>query len=138
VPPYLSEAWIAALDAALASSERAAALAPVVIEQVVQGVPGAGEVRYRIWVDAAGAHARRSDAGPETPVPDVRLSTDYPTAVAIARGEQNAQIALGHGRLRLGGNIEVLTRRAAALAALDDVAAALRAETTYPGTDDPS
>jgi len=62
----------------------------------------------------------------------VRLTTDYPTAVAIARGRENAQIALARGRLRLGGDVDALVKRADALGALDDATAALRAATTYP------
>ncbi len=44
------------------------------------------------------------------------------------------QTALARGRLQLGGNIEVLTRHADALAALDDATAELRARTTYGDT----
>ena len=63
---------------------------------------------------------------------DVRLTTDYDTATAIALGKENAQSALAQGRLRLGGDIDTLVRGAAALTALDDATAALRAATTYP------
>ena len=53
------------------------------------------------------------------------------TAVAIARGEENAQIALGAGRLRVGGALEALTSRSDALAALGDVSGRLRPGTTF-------
>jgi putative sterol carrier protein len=107
------------------------ALAPVVIEQVVRAVPGRGEVRYHFRVDAGGACVVEG-APPESA--DVRLTTDYDTATAIALGKENAQSALAQGRLRLGGDIDTLVRGAAALAALDDATAALRAATTYPAT----
>ena len=132
MPEYLSDAWLDALDDALQASASVAAVAPLVIEQVVREVPGHGEVRYRVWIDARGGHAAPTAArdGHGTP-PDIRLSTDYGTATAIARGNENAQTALARGRLQLGGTLDVLSRHADALAALDDATAALRATTTY-------
>ena len=129
VPEFLSERWLAEMDAAVRASVSVSVLAPMVIEQVVGDVPGRGEVRYRFRIDAEGA---RVTAGGTDDAPDVRLSTDYETAVAIALGQENAQIALARGRLRLGGDIDVLVRRADALGALDDATAGLRASTTYP------
>ena len=129
MPEFLSEKWLAELDAVVCASASVSALAPMVIEQVVAGVPGRGEVRYRLRIDADGA---RITTGATADVADVRLSTDYATAVAIALGEENAQIALARGRLRLGGDIDVLVRRADALGALVDATAGLRATTTYP------
>jgi len=129
VPEFLSETWLDELDRALRASEDVSALSPIVIEQVVVDVPGRGEVRYRFRVDGGGARVTQG-AGPEPP--DVRLTTDYRTAVAIALGTENAQIALARGRLRLGGDVDALVRRADALGALHDATAALRAATTYP------
>lgn len=128
MPRYLSADWIDALDAAFGASAGVTSLAPLVIEQVIEGVPGAGVVRYALIVDEHGGRVR---AGPQDAPADLRIITDYETAVAIARGEQNAQIALSHGRLRLGGDIDTLARCAAALDALGDVAAQVRATTTY-------
>ena len=45
----------------------------------------------------------------------------------------NAQAALADGRLRVSGDVARLAAHAAALARLDDVFAAVRASTTYPG-----
>lgn len=129
MPEFLSEMWLRDLDAAVQASATVAVLAPVEIEQVVSGVPGRGDVRYRIRIDSGGARVTTAEASEP---PDLRLSTDYDTAVAIASGRENAQIALARGRLRLGGDIEVLIRRADALGALEDATAALRAATTYP------
>ena len=110
-------------------------MAPLLLEQVVREVPGQGEVRYRVWVDERGGHAGRMTAtgsgGRGDARPDIRLTTDYATASAIAQGTENAQSALARGRLQLGGNIDVLTRRGDALAALDDATSALRATTSY-------
>jgi hypothetical protein len=134
VPEFLSPPWLHELDRAVRASAGVCALAPIVIEQVVDHVPGRGEVCYRFQVDAGGARVTEAPfiAADAPPRPDLRLTTDYPTAVAIARGTENAQIALSRGRLRLGGDIETLVRRADALTALGDATAALRAATTYP------
>ena len=129
VTEYLSPEWLRELDRSLRASASVLPLAPIVIEQVVEDVPGRGEVRYRICVGGDGVDVIEGVA-PEPP--DVRLTTDYRTAVAIAGGRENAQTALAHGRLRLGGDVECLVRRSGALAALDDATVALRAVTTYP------
>ena len=76
--------------------------------------------------DATGVRGRaprRADA----PAADVRLETDYATAVALARGETNAQAALADGRLRVSGDVARLAAHASALARLDDLFAAVRA-----------
>jgi hypothetical protein len=124
VPEYLSDAWLSAFDDALGQVR---ALGPLVIEQVVTGVPGRGDVRYVVWFDEQGGHAGHGNARPA----DVVLRTDYSTAVAIAQGRENAQGALATGRLRLGGEVEALIRNADALAALDDAAAGVRAATSF-------
>ncbi len=124
---YLSDAWIAALDTALHACTELATLGPLVIEQVVRDVPGRGVVRYRCEVSPVGTRVVAGGDGR----PDLRLTTDYVTAAAIARGYENAQSALADGRLRLGGDVGALARHAAALAALSDATAELRATTTY-------
>jgi hypothetical protein len=127
MPAYLSDAWIAELDTALRGSS-ARADAPLEIETVVSGI-----ARYRVRFDEHGAGARATEAS-DAP-PDIRLTTDIATAAAIARGVENAQIALAAGRLQLGGDVNVLIRAADALATLDDVTAELRARTTFPDTE---
>jgi hypothetical protein len=130
VPDFLSPEWLRELDAAVRAEPELSALGPVEIEQVVTGVPGRGEVRYRIVVDADGARV----VGPEAyrHAADVRFTTDYATAVAIAAAKENAQAALADGRLQLAGSVDALVRRAAAFTALGDATAALRAATTFP------
>jgi hypothetical protein len=131
VPEFLSDAWMQALDAALRSSEAVRTLQPLVVEQLVRNVPGRGDVRYRVWIDGNGGHAAPTEGAQQDAPPDIRFTTDYATAVAIARGTDNAQRALATGRLQLGGRIDVLAQHAANLSALDDVARPLRDTTTY-------
>jgi hypothetical protein len=128
VPEFLSDRWLRELDDAVRAAADLRALGPVVIEQLVHDVPGRGDVRYQLRIADAVARIETRDLGPA----DVRISLTYREAVAIARGEQNAQNALARGDLRIGGNVEVLTSRAATLSALDDATATLRAATTFP------
>jgi hypothetical protein len=131
---FLSPEWLAELDAVLRGLDPSV-LGPLVIEQVVEGVPGRGEVRYRLAVRDGRVRARGEDGDVPAGAPTaaVRFTTDYPTAVALARGTENAQHALGAGRLRLGGEITAMISNADGLAQVADVTATLRAVTTYPG-----
>ncbi len=122
---FLSPEWLRALDAALRSAPIPDSDGSFVLEQVVIDVPGAGEVRYSVVVDGTGA--RIDDAAQA----DVRLTTDYEMAVAIASGSGNAQQALARGRLRIGGDLEAFAARSTLLVALRDVTATLRNDTTF-------
>jgi hypothetical protein len=127
---FLSDEWITALAAAAPAPDGGAA-ERIVVEPIVQGVPGRDEVRYRIAFDAAGCAV--AGVGTDAPPADVYLETDYTTAVALARGDMNAQAALADGRLRVSGNVARLAAHAAALSRLGDLFATLRPVTTYPG-----
>ena len=124
---YLSDEWITALDVALRACTGLEAVAPLVVEQIVHDVPARGTVRYRCEVASDGVRVVLDGNGRA----DLRLTTDYVTAIAIARGHENAQSALAAGRLRLGGDVEALARHAQVLGALADATAGLRATTTY-------
>jgi SCP-2 sterol transfer family protein len=130
VAAFLSDEWIRELTLACAGAPvgTASDAGRFVIEPVVSGVPERGEVRYRIAFDAAGCAVEPIDGD----AADVRLETDYVTAVALSRGTANAQAALADGRLRVSGDVARLAAHAAALARLDDLFAALRESTSYP------
>ena len=87
------------------------------MQQVVPDGPDGHEFAY--VVEAAdgrlSVHAGRAEH------PDVTFTQDRATALAIHRGELSAQAAFMEGRLRLGGDLRDVIRRAGALAALDDV-----------------
>ena len=134
---FLSDQWIAALakacDAARGGTpapDRDASGDRIVVEPMVGGVPGRGDVSYRVALDASGCSVAARDA--DAPAADVRLETDYETAVALARGELNAQTALAAGRLRVVGDVARLAAHAAALATFDDLFASVRSTTSYP------
>jgi len=137
VAEFLSDEWIVALAESCRNAATRRDPAPdvddvelLVVEPVVAEVPGRGEVRYRISFDKTSCTAVA--AAGDSPAADVRLETDYATAVVLARGETNAQAALADGRLRVTGDVSRLAAHASALARLDDLFASVRPATTYP------
>jgi hypothetical protein len=130
VAEFLSDEWIAALDAAArdAPNDGAADADALAVEPVVRGVPGRGAVRYRVTCDTAVRAVTRPVYGESA---DVRIETDYATAVALARGQLNAQAALADGLLRVSGDLARLAAHAGALARLGDLFASVRATTTF-------
>jgi hypothetical protein len=129
---FLSDEWIAALGDACrgANVARGGAAERLVVESGVHDVPDRGEVRYRVVFDETACAVER--LGLDAPAADVRLETDYVTAVALARGETNAQAALADGRLRISGDVARLAAHASALSRLGDLFGAVRTTTTYP------
>lgn len=138
---YLSSEWMDAAARALAADtalEEATADVALTLEQVVTRAPAAhgdgspaGEVRWHVRVDH-GSVALCPGPTPDGAF-DVRFTTDYATAAAIASGALGAQEAFGRGRLRVGGDVTVLGRHHRAFAAVDDALAGVRSRTTFTG-----
>jgi SCP-2 sterol transfer family len=138
---YLSSEWVDAAARALAadtSVKEATADIALTLEQVVTGVPGhddgggtgpsvGGTVVWHVAVDHGSVSLC---AGPAQHY-DVRFTTDYPTAAAIAAGTLGAQQAFAEGRLRVGGDVTLLGRSHRAFASVADALAPVRAATTY-------
>ena len=70
------------------------------------------------------------EPGPHADAP-VSFALDYDTAVEIARNEVSSQAAFMQGRIKLGGDVMVLIRDAAALDGVTDALADLRADTEF-------
>lgn len=118
-----------AASRAVASDDRLpAALAGVTlaIEQVVEGGPQ-GTMRWNVVVD----DGKVSLAPGPADRADLRFTTSYDTAAQIASGALAAQRAFVEGRLRVGGDLSLLITHQRAVAAIDDVLAPVRADTTY-------
>lgn len=99
------------------------------VEQVVTGTPD-GDVRYRVVAGTADAVVA-PPGGPAAPAPQLTLTVDYQTAVAIAKGDLTPQAALGQGRVKVTGSLREVASRIELLTGLDLVPAAVRASTTY-------
>ena len=126
---YLSPAWLDAAGAAVAGDGAlGAALAGVTftVTQVVTGGPD-GDVTWSVAVDDGTVALTPGPAARS----DLRLTTDYATAAAVAAGQLGAQRAFVEGRLRVGGDLSLLIAHQRALAAVDDALAGVRARTTY-------
>lgn len=124
---YLSDAWIAELDAVAGASDalRSAGAGDLVIEQVV--VDGEREVRWHVVLHDGGAAVRPGPADE----PTVRFTVRREVAEGITRGTESAQRAFMRGDLRVGGDTAALVEHADALAAIDDAFAPVRAATTF-------
>jgi putative sterol carrier protein len=128
MPRFLSDAWIDALDVALRNDEQARRVggsARICIGQVVTGTPH-GDVRYEVRVGDGTIRVV-----PGIDLADVTFTQDHDTAMSIARGELGAQAAFMDGRVRIGGDLELLMEHAPALTGLDEALARARAGTTY-------
>ncbi len=120
---FLSEAWVAAADAAL--GRLTPVPAPLVVAVTVTGGP-AGDRCYRLVLgpDRVGAEPGPGPAA-------VTMTMGWNLAVAVNQGRESAQRAFLDGRLVLGGDPVVLLGHAQHLAAVDDALAPLRARTAF-------
>jgi putative sterol carrier protein len=121
---FLSPEWIAALDGAARKATVPAGVR-LTVQQVVTG--GGEEVTYHLVFD----EGRLRVLPGEIEAPDVTLVQTREVAAALSRGELNAQQALEAGRLKLRGDIGDLAREGKALRYMEDVFAAVRADTSY-------
>ena len=102
---FLSPAWFAEQAAAAPSTE-----VELTIQQHVTGGPD-GDVAFvlRVW-DEAVSIEQGSAAHP-----DVTLTEDYETALAIHEGRLSAAAALAAGRVQVSGAVARLLEHSAAL-----------------------
>lgn len=121
---YLSAEWFA-----LVSSAPLAEPAVIVLEQVVRETPD-GAVVYRVEIGPSRARIMwpvPADASPA----DLRITTDWDTAISVAQGDLSTQRALMQGRLRVSGSPDSLAGATSTLAGLDPVPAGVRENTTF-------
>lgn len=123
---FLSEDWLAALDAAartrVPGADDPLAGISLSLEQVVTGGP-----RWRLVIDDGRCSVVTDGPGEA----DVRLTSDRATAEAIATGRRAALDAFIAGDLVLGGDVRALLDNRAALEALGDLFAQVKAQTTF-------
>ena len=142
MPEFLSDEWIAAFDGLIGnpssrpdpasddSSDERGVDRPddeLGITHTITGCPGDRTVIYSVVVSRQGGAVRR---GPLAD-PTVTFACDYPTAVAVNRGDEQTQTVFLDGRLRVGGDTARLLAARPMLAELGDFVATLRADTSY-------
>jgi hypothetical protein len=127
VPPYLSDEWIEALDAAARADDElqaAATEADLVVQQVVVDDEGAEVAAWYVVLTADEVAVRSGRTDDFT----VRFTQSRATAEAIALGERAALQAFIDGEVRIGGDVNALATRHRALARLGDVFATVRTD----------
>ena len=82
------------------------------------------------WVYALADGNAKMGIG-QADTPDVTITQDYPTAVAIAKGELNAQNAFMTGKLKVTGNMAKLMQHQGAFAGLEGALKPLQETTEY-------
>jgi hypothetical protein len=123
---FLSDEWLAAMDTAardrVAPDPDPLADVTVSIEQVVRDV-----ARWRLVIERGSCSVVAEPEGE----PDVRLTSDRETAEALATGRRPALDAFIAGDLVLGGDVRALLDNRAALEALGELFARVKAETVF-------
>lgn len=123
---FLSDEWLAAMDAAARNrvppDPDPLADVTVTIEQVVRDV-----ARWRLVIERGACSVVAGAEGE----PDVRLTSDRATAEALATGARPALDAFIAGELVLGGDVRALLDNRAALEAMGDLFARVKAETVF-------
>ena len=130
VVEFLSSAWIELLDQVLrASGLRTTTDTPVVIHQIVTGVPGAADQRvsYSVTLTSDGAGA----AGGLVTAPTVTFEQSWHTAVAIGSGSVNAGRAVLDGSVTITGAVTDLLAHRDVLLELSRVVASIGPQTAF-------
>lgn len=128
---FLSPEWIDALDRAASAAPPPLSDATLVVQQTVVDADETSPsgATWHVVMDPSGVRVRAGSAPAVPGSPVVRFTTDRATAVAVLHGELAAQAAFMRGDLRVGGDTAALVDHADSLAALDDLFAAVRADT---------
>ena len=111
---FLTSEWLADLTTAInAHSGFKSAIANVdlTLQFVVPDAPDGTEGRYYMAVADGTATAAPGDAAE----PDVTITNNYETAMAVSKGETNTQMAFMTGKIKVSGNMAKLMMNQAML-----------------------
>ncbi|MGC8626501.1 MAG: hypothetical protein ACP5VR_02915 [Acidimicrobiales bacterium] len=127
---FLSPEWFGELSRLQQSVLPAPEAPELVIEVLVTAPPDDPGATVAYHVALQGNYARALPPVPDRE-PQVRFTTDYATAAAIASGHLSAYDALLKGRTRVFGQAALLVAHQSVLAGRDLIPAPLRASTTF-------
>ena len=123
---FLSQEWADEVKSALNNSDDVRGAIKGVqlcIQQVVTDAPD-GEVRYWTKFDDGKVDGGLGDAADA----DVTITQDYDTAVAMNKGDLNAQAAFMQGKLKVTGNMGKLLQNQGAMQSLGPVLSKVAAD----------
>ncbi len=131
MPKFLSTEWLEEMRVAAQHWSGTADVGSIAgvrlcVQEAVKGKNGA-ETRYYMTIGNGILDVQPEDA----PAPDVTITQDYETAVALHRGDISARQAFMDGRLKVSGNVALVTRHAETFATLSNIFAELRERTTF-------
>ncbi len=124
---FLTEEWTKDVVRAANGSDAARSAlagAAITIQQVVTGTPS-GDTKYWTKLSDGQLDVALGDASD----PDVTITQDYETAVAINRGDLVPQAAFMQGKLKISGNMGKMLKSQDAVSAVAPVLA--RVPTDY-------
>jgi putative sterol carrier protein len=127
VASFLSSEWLADLTTALnahAGFKGAIANVDLTMQFAVSDAPADKETHYYIDVADGSVLAAAGDAAE----PDVTITNNYETAVALSKGETNTQMAFMTGKIKVTGNMAKLMMNQAMLTQFSLAAAGLKVE----------
>ena len=126
---YLSDEWASKATDALNSNDAFKTAISGVTLSVQQNVTGGpdGDKSYYMSIGDNTASMQLGQADN----PDVTITQDYATAVAMAKGELNAQNAFMTGKLKVSGNMAKLMQHQGAFAGLEGALKPIADETEY-------
>ena len=124
---FLTKEWLEALTLALQAHEGfkgATATTELTLQFEVSDAPAGTEPVYLITL---GGGSVQATAGPGAS-PDVTIVNSYETAVAVAKGELNTQMAFMTGKIKVSGNMSKLITNQAMLTQFASATAAMEVE----------
>ena len=124
---FLTKEWLDALTAALeahAGFKGAIASTELSLQFDTTDAPEGTEKNYLISISGGSAAAT---AGPGASA-DVTITNNYETAVAIAKGDLNTQMAFMTGKIKVAGNMTKLITNQAMLSQFANATAAMSVE----------
>ena len=121
---FLTQDWLSELTETLNGHDgfkAAIANVDLSLQFEVTDAPEGSESRYFISVGGGTAEAGAGDAE----APDVTITNNYETAVAVSKGELNTQMAFMTGKLKVSGNMAKLMMNQAMLTKFAEAASGL-------------
>lgn len=124
---FLTTEWLEALTATLGTHEGfMSAIASTELSLQFE-VPDAPEGTQGVYLIEISGGTVRATAGPGAS-PDVTITNNYETAVALSKGELNTQMAFMTGKIKVSGNMAKLLTNQAMLGQFANASAAMQVE----------